>query len=856
MHNNKLLLLLFLFLAATPQQLLNAGCPSQTCATNGDAAAINSAIGIAADGDTITVPPNATFRWTTGVIIPATKAVTLKGGPGTVIYNGVTTGNLLQVNARTGVPPSTRGATTRVTGFDFEAYDGLSSWTGTVNHPGGYPLTNPVTTTITVAGLPKAVDNGDTFKVTGEVVPAGTPQHKISAHTETGGVTTSVTFSPGLSATVADSTALNFTRGKSISDQFLWTGTDQRTDGRVRFDTCTLGEVGQLMTMQSVTGVFNNLTCHGLHMHPWDQNWRDDIYGYSLFSDGSFAAPITWGSQDWLYIEHCTFIGASPNGGITDSYYGGRFVFRYNTCTGAGILNNHGTETGGGRGRGVLAIDSYGNSFDGAYLPGAPNYPGQASGQVMEWRGGTFRVHDNTFPHFGPPFNITGHTYRFYTYNAFGPADGTNPVDVNDTTGGAGTNGIHYSGQAVSAVSGGANVVTVTPDPSWSPANKWKGYVIRKTTNRNVPTTAVHPQNSCMITGSTGNTLTFQHGFSSSASNGWVNDLTFQANDGLEIRRVIHALDQCSRTGGNLTGGATTPAFPATNTPPNSNNQVTNPSYEWNNTPDTPFTNGGQDQSLVEGVHYFNNTAPTHIAGLPDYAMLTDPHPLSIDGPNVAPSQAKFITGTTVNCATGTNCLNIVSSGFSSPAPSISVISVSAPPGAPAGQMPANVALFDATPVAGTAQLRGTAATAVAGDYHLLLYAANATQNVTQAFTLTVAAANGAPSTQVTTPANGSTWQTIDNVTVTATASDPDGNATLTEIKLLDGPTVLKTCTAAGVTTCSDTRTYSIGSHSFSSKATDNAGNVTTSPQVVNISVGSVSTTPTPPAQLILTPAP
>ncbi len=68
----------------------------------------------------------------------------------------------------------------------------------TVNHSGGYPL---LTGTMVVDGFSGAVSVGQGFTLTGS-----SEIYTILAHSETGGKTTSITFSPGLVTSVADDT--------------------------------------------------------------------------------------------------------------------------------------------------------------------------------------------------------------------------------------------------------------------------------------------------------------------------------------------------------------------------------------------------------------------------------------------------------------------------------------------------------------------------------------------------------------------------------------------------------------------------------------------------------------------------
>ena len=77
---------------------------------------------------------------------------------------------------------------------------------GAVNLIGGYTTG---ATTMIINGLPAStvLTDGTPFTVAGET---GGPIHTITAHAETSGVTTSITFVPGLASAVADSAVLTF----------------------------------------------------------------------------------------------------------------------------------------------------------------------------------------------------------------------------------------------------------------------------------------------------------------------------------------------------------------------------------------------------------------------------------------------------------------------------------------------------------------------------------------------------------------------------------------------------------------------------------------------------------------------
>ena len=96
--------------------------------------------------------------------------------------------------------------------------------------------------------------------------------------------------------------------------------------------------------------------------------------------------------------------------------------------------------------------------------------------------------------------------------------------------------------------------------------------------------------------------------------------------------------------------------------------------------------------------------------------------------------------------------------------------------------------------------------------------------------TVTVAATNLAPSTSITSPAAGTSFRWNDQVTISATASDPDGTIARVEFYRADGATLLGTDASAP---------YSYrwkgppaGTHLLRAKAYDNRGAVTTSAAV------------------------
>lgn len=82
--------------------------------------------------------------------------------------------------------------------------DGYSN-AGAVNHSGGYALGD---TTMVVDGITGIIPLWSRFTVAGET---GSPVHTVTAHSETTGNTTSLTFTPALAGSVADNAVITFT---------------------------------------------------------------------------------------------------------------------------------------------------------------------------------------------------------------------------------------------------------------------------------------------------------------------------------------------------------------------------------------------------------------------------------------------------------------------------------------------------------------------------------------------------------------------------------------------------------------------------------------------------------------------
>lgn len=111
--------------------------------------------------------------------------------------------------------------------------DGYSK-IGAVNNVAGYSTT---ATTMLVDGFTGALVNGDTFFVAGDTV-----EHTITAHTETTGNTTSITFTPGLGANVVDNAVV--TVGPHYIEAQIGEGTLSYTEKKPRVYVKDRGQLG------------------------------------------------------------------------------------------------------------------------------------------------------------------------------------------------------------------------------------------------------------------------------------------------------------------------------------------------------------------------------------------------------------------------------------------------------------------------------------------------------------------------------------------------------------------------------------------------------------------------------------
>ena len=109
-------------------------------------------------------------------------------------------------------------------------------------------------------------------------------------------------------------------------------------------------------------------------------------WGGGSYGDGSWAEPLTLGTEKAVYVEDCVFVDPDPIGaGAMDVFDGGRVVFRHNRAT---FFATHGTESSGRR-RGARSYEIYGNTFNAGSLV--------AVYTAINLRGGTGVIYDNRF---------------------------------------------------------------------------------------------------------------------------------------------------------------------------------------------------------------------------------------------------------------------------------------------------------------------------------------------------------------------------------------------------------------------------------------------------------------------------
>lgn len=310
--------------------------------------------------------------------------------------------------------------------------------------------------------------------------------------------------------------------------------------------------------------------------------------------DVSWITPVYWGTTNsGVYIEACVITNTSLRA-ITDSFAGGRYVFRFNTCDNVAV-ENHGLDTTG-RARSCRSFEAYGNTLATSI----------ASEFAVLTRGGTAIVFSNhvsgSFPGLMRMVNYRN-TYKSFPW---GQANGTNVWDQNDAT-------LYASGTH----DGGDSTVLTDSTQSWS-VNQWVGYSIQNMTANLAG----------MVSSSTATTITCAPPKETVDQIRWTNGHLY------EIRRVIRAIDQPGVGLGDLLSGGSDTVPPTPTTWPN---QIDEPIHFWANTGITNVTNDGY-YNIVEGRNYTN-------AVLSGYTPLTFPHPLALVGEissTTAPSRLRY----------------------------------------------------------------------------------------------------------------------------------------------------------------------------------------------------------------------
>src|SRR5436190_551411 len=123
-----------------------------------------------------------------------------------------------------------------------------------------------------------------------------------------------------------------------------------------RMDHCKWNDLNGYIVFDTVIGVIdhdsfisgNHLNCIYIYGSGWN--------GQGPYGDGSWTAPVSFGSSDFLFFEDCDFHNSNPTfmSYVTDALNGARYVVRHSTVFNA-YFTDHGTESGG-RERGARAM--------------------------------------------------------------------------------------------------------------------------------------------------------------------------------------------------------------------------------------------------------------------------------------------------------------------------------------------------------------------------------------------------------------------------------------------------------------------------------------------------------------------
>jgi len=351
---------------------------------------------------------------------------------------------------------------------------------------------------------------------------------------------------------------------------------------RFRMDNCKWVDLNGVIVTADVLGVidhseFDNGIRAGMIFVVYNEHFAN-----GNFSNGSWSAPSYFGTDKFLFFENDYFYNPNNNvSSIADGYKGARIVVRQCTLYHKQV-QMHGTDTGSYPARGARCAEVYNNT-----ITGIPSINDAAL-----IRSGVWVIHNNSITGFDEP-SFSLRCYRLWSdfkEQTFGGADGTSSFDVNAT------GGPTYSGVAAASNNG----LSVTIHGVNFTTNQWRGYQIKRTSNIGNYSGPRFSE----ILHNTANTITYHTGYGG--------NLKFSAGDTFVLHRVVHALDQPGRSGGNFVRGNPPSASQA-------NDQITEPCYCWNNGRaifDAP------DPVIQAGVHFYNNRV------LPGYVPYVYPHPL------------------------------------------------------------------------------------------------------------------------------------------------------------------------------------------------------------------------------------
>jgi hypothetical protein len=361
--------------------------------------------------------------------------------------------------------------------------------------------------------------------------------------------------------------------------------------------------------------------------------------------NGSWADYPWYGTEKFWFIEDNTIISTSEQtqGGIIDTYNGGRWVARHNYFHNALPLG-HGTE--GGATRGQRVNEFYDNTLN----------------WTRPWKGGSQRSgtsmwHDNTFTG-TEPTNQVACAFSSYretcarAYPVWGIADGTSVWDQNDTDG----NGHYVEGQPPHLFDSGtaSSGTTIFADhatlrdstKNWTP-NQWVGYSIKNTN----PSSPAYTIGSYIIS-NTAHTITYWYYAPADTKQ----HMVFNVGDTYEIHRVLVMMDQNGRGKGDLVVSNPNPINTITGTR-FWTHEALEPCYSWNNK-HTPSNHSygyhapSQLPTTKLGIDFFNlgagfppDTTPSEVSstytaalnGVDYVGPFAYPHPLVSGAPTPTP---------------------------------------------------------------------------------------------------------------------------------------------------------------------------------------------------------------------------